>query len=107
LNIGLGRNGTLTHIKQPSILPDSNVDRNPFVVSVSMLFCDKYVNSAYSPQSKSPFDAGLARAQNAGLCLCVDYLFGCHSGVTFGENVKIKQIGCDCLIIKCIEIKPM
>jgi hypothetical protein len=36
LNIGLRRNGALMHIKQPVILPDGNVDREPFVVAASI-----------------------------------------------------------------------
>jgi hypothetical protein len=36
LNIGLWWDGTLTHLKQPYILPYGNAHRNPFVVTISM-----------------------------------------------------------------------
>jgi hypothetical protein len=65
--LNTGREGECAqiHLKQPTILPDSNKDGKPFVVSTSMLFVAGDVKFGIYTTVEISFDPVLANTQNA------------------------------------------
>jgi hypothetical protein len=64
LNIGLWWDGTLTHLKQPCILPYGNAQRNPFVVAISIQFLRKDGEFGIFTTVEIPPAMGISKSTN-------------------------------------------
>jgi hypothetical protein len=85
LNISLWWDGTLTHLKQPYILPDGNAHRNPFVVTISMQSALKDGEFGIFTTVEIPHVVGLGMDTNGFYSSMSRFIAAINTNVIFGE----------------------